>query len=57
MSDGQVLMVVEAMKMEHKIVAPADAVVSEVRFAVGDRVDQGDLLVALDHGDPTEDPS
>jgi propionyl-CoA carboxylase alpha chain len=56
-SDGQVLMVVEAMKMEHKIVAPADAVVSEVRFAVGDRVDQGDLLVALDHGDPTEDPS
>ena len=50
-ADGQVLMVVEAMKMEHKIVAPSDAVVSEVRFAVGDRVDQGDLLVALDHGD------
>ena len=48
--DGQVLMVVEAMKMEHKIVAPGDATVSEVRFAVGDRVDQGDLLVALDHG-------
>ncbi len=50
-TDGQVLMVVEAMKMEHKIVAPGDAVVSEVRFAVGDRVDQGDLLVALDHGE------
>jgi propionyl-CoA carboxylase alpha chain len=50
-TDGQVLMVVEAMKMEHKIVAPADAVVSEVRFAVGDRVDQGDLLVALDHSE------
>jgi len=49
-TDGQVLMVVEAMKMEHKIVAPADGVVSDVRFAVGDRVDQGDLLVALDHG-------
>jgi acetyl/propionyl-CoA carboxylase alpha subunit len=48
-SDGQVLMVVEAMKMEHKIVAAGDATVSEVRFAVGDRVDQGDLLVALDH--------
>ena len=47
--DGQVLMVVEAMKMEHKIVAAGDATVSEVRFAVGDRVDQGDLLVALDH--------
>ena len=50
-TDGQVLMVVEAMKMEHKIVAPGDAIVSEVRFAVGDRVDQGDLLVALDHGE------
>jgi propionyl-CoA carboxylase alpha chain len=49
--DGQVLMVVEAMKMEHKITAAGDATVTEVRFAVGDRVDTGDLLVALDHGD------
>ena len=48
-TDGQVLMVVEAMKMEHKIIAPADATVTDVRFAVGDRVDQGDLLVALEH--------
>jgi propionyl-CoA carboxylase alpha chain len=48
-ADGQLLMVVEAMKMEHKIVASGDAVVTEVRFAVGDRVDTGDLLVALDH--------
>ena len=51
-TDGQVLMVVEAMKMEHKIVAVGDAAVTEVRFAVGDRVDQGELLVALDHADP-----
>ncbi len=47
--DGQLLMVVEAMKMEHKIVAAGDATVTEVRFAVGDRVDTGDLLVALEH--------
>jgi len=48
--EGQLLMVVEAMKMEHKITAAAAATVSEVRFAVGDRVDAGDLLVALDMG-------
>lgn len=47
-SGGDVLMVVEAMKMEHKITSAGAATVSEVRFAVGDRVDQGDLLVALE---------
>ena len=47
----QVLMVVEAMKMEHQITAPAAGVVSEVRFAVGDRVDMGVLLVGLDTGE------
>ncbi|MGH9133358.1 MAG: biotin/lipoyl-containing protein, partial [Ilumatobacteraceae bacterium] len=46
--EGQVLLVLEAMKMEHKITAPVPATVSEVRFAVGDRVDAGDLLVHLD---------
>jgi propionyl-CoA carboxylase alpha chain len=51
-AEGEVLMVVEAMKMEHRITAAASGVVTEVRFAKGDRVDQGDLLVALDvHGD------
>ena len=46
-SQGAVLMVVEAMKMEHKIIAASAGVIDEVRFAVGDRVDEGDLLVAL----------
>ncbi len=46
-ADGTVLMVVEAMKMEHKISASGAAVVDQVLFAVGDRVDSGDLLVAL----------
>ncbi len=49
--DGQLLMVVEAMKMEHKIIAAGDATVTEVRFAVGDRVDTGELLVALEHSE------
>lgn len=47
----QVLMVVEAMKMEHQITAPTAGVVAEVRFAVGDRVDMGDLLVVLETGE------
>jgi propionyl-CoA carboxylase alpha chain len=47
-ADGTVLMVIEAMKMEHTIAAHADAVVTAVRFGVGDRVDAGDLLVVLE---------
>ena len=46
-ADGDTLMVVEAMKMEHKITATGDHTVKTVRFAVGDRVDTGDLLVEL----------
>lgn len=45
---GAVLMVVEAMKMEHKITAAATSTVTDVHFAVGDRVDQGALLVSLE---------
>ncbi len=48
---GAVLMVVEAMKMEHKITAPSASTVTEVHFEVGARVDQGDLLVSLDEAD------
>ena len=53
-SDGDTLMVVEAMKMEHKITATSDAQVLAVRFAVGDRVDTGDLLVELLASDEEE---
>ena len=49
--EGDVLMVVEAMKMEHKITASSESTVTDVRFAVGDRVDQGELLVALEVAD------
>ena len=46
--DGQLLLVVEAMKMEHKITAHGRHVVVDVRYAVGERVDAGDLLVVLE---------
>ncbi len=42
---GQLLMVLEAMKMEHAITAPADGVVAAVHYAVGDLVEEGALLL------------
>jgi 3-methylcrotonyl-CoA carboxylase alpha subunit len=42
---GQTLVVLEAMKMEHAIVAPADGIVKAVRFAVGEQVPDGAELV------------
>ena len=44
---GDVLMVLEAMKMQTSVYAHADGVISEVLVAVGDSVDAGDLLVKL----------
>ena len=54
--DGQLLMVVEAMKMEHRITAHGAHVVGAVHFAAGDRVDTGDLLVSLDPVAPAATP-
>jgi 3-methylcrotonyl-CoA carboxylase alpha subunit len=45
---GAPLIVLEAMKMEHTIVAPADGVVASVNFGVGDRVAEGADLVDLE---------
>ena len=44
---GQVLVVLEAMKMENEIMAPCDGVVSAVPVAKGASVNTGDLLVAI----------
>jgi propionyl-CoA carboxylase alpha chain len=44
---GQLLVVVEAMKMEHRVTAPADGTVAEVRVSLGQQVASGDLLVVL----------
>jgi biotin carboxyl carrier protein len=45
---GTTLVVIEAMKMEHAIVAQLDAKVSEILVAVGDQVDEGDTLILLE---------
>lgn len=44
---GQPLAVIEAMKMEHTIAAPADGVVEELLFAPGDQVGEGQELLRL----------
>jgi propionyl-CoA carboxylase alpha chain len=49
-AEGQLLMIVEAMKMEHRITAPHPGRVTEVRARAGDQVAGGDLLVVL--GEP-----
>jgi acetyl/propionyl-CoA carboxylase alpha subunit len=46
-SGGQVLVVLEAMKMEHSVRAPHDGTVAEILVSPGQAVDQGTVLVVL----------
>ena len=49
---GQPLLWLEAMKMQHRITAPTDGVVTELRATVGRQVDTGALLAVI--GETTE---
>ncbi len=44
---GDTLLVLEAMKMEHSILAPADGIVESLDYAVGDLVEEGAALLSL----------
>ena len=44
---GDVLLILEAMKMEHEIVAPQDGTVASVNVNKGDTVEAGQTLVSL----------
>ena len=50
---GQLLLVLEAMKMEHEICAPADGTVRELQCQEGDTVQEGAMLLILDAHAPT----
>ena len=44
---GQLLLILEAMKMEHRITAPRDGTVETVHVSAGDQVENGQLLVTI----------
>jgi pyruvate/2-oxoglutarate dehydrogenase complex dihydrolipoamide acyltransferase (E2) component len=51
---GQLLLVLEAMKMEHEICAPADGTVLALQCQEGDTVQEGAVLLVLDAAAPAK---
>jgi 3-methylcrotonyl-CoA carboxylase alpha subunit len=49
---GDVLLVLEAMKVEHTIIAPCDGIVKRLPFREGDLVNRDDQLVELEPASP-----
>ena len=47
---GQPTVTIEAMKMEHQILAPLDGTVEAVHVAPGDQVETGQLLLHVEEG-------
>jgi biotin carboxyl carrier protein len=47
-AEGDVLLILESMKMELPVEAPAGGVVADLAVAEGDAVQEGDLLVAIE---------
>jgi biotin carboxyl carrier protein len=45
--EGQTLLVMEAMKMEHRIQAPEAGEVTKVHYEQGERVDMGSVLIEI----------
>ena len=44
---GDVLMILEAMKMDNEIMAPADGTITDVRVAAGQTVGTGDVMIVM----------
>jgi glutaconyl-CoA decarboxylase len=45
--NGDLVLMLEAMKMENEIFAPSDGTITEVRVRGGDSVNTGDVLIVL----------
>ena len=47
-SEGDSLLVMEAMKMEHRILATSSGIITSLHFAVGEQVDAGAALAEIE---------
>ncbi len=45
---GDLLLILEAMKMEHKIISPKNGIVQKIFFKEGERVSQGAELLSIE---------
>ena len=56
-TQGQVLVIIEAMKMEHSVRSPAAGAVASVKVEPGDQVEADEVLIVVSEpGDAAEQP-
>jgi len=48
--EGQVLVILESMKMEMPVEAPCGGTVAEIKVKEGEAVDEGRVVVVIDEG-------
>ena len=53
--EGQLLLILEAMKMQHRITSPFNGTVKEMHVGEGDQVDNGALLVLIEDAAASKD--
>lgn len=51
-SCGEVILILEAMKMENEIKAPRDCTIEAIHTTEGASVNKGEVLIQLSHGEP-----
>jgi acetyl-CoA carboxylase carboxyltransferase component len=51
-ASGSAVLILEAMKMEHEVIAEIDGVVRDVEVGVGETVEEGQLLATVEPGRP-----
>jgi 3-methylcrotonyl-CoA carboxylase alpha subunit len=54
---GELLLIIEAMKMENSILSPSDAVVDKINVALNDRVESTKALMLLEKIEEAENPA